>query len=89
MEDADPLDTECTSIVKRLEEARPVLEEMMSLGGAVGSSYGVVHRGKIVHTDSFGYRDHETRLPVDTKKILSHLFHDQGTCQLCSRTVGQ
>lgn len=57
---------------------KPIIEEMLSVSGAVGLSYGILHRGKVVHTESFGYRDYEQKLPVDTQTMFP----------ICSMTKG-
>ncbi|KIM98635.1 hypothetical protein OIDMADRAFT_202404 [Oidiodendron maius Zn] len=57
-------------IIKRLALLRPTIEEMMSRTGTAGLTYGVVHHGEIIHTENFGYRDVEERLPVNEDTIF-------------------
>lgn len=57
-------------LTQRLETTRPIIEKILSLSGTVGLSYGILHEGKIVHTESFGLRDHDRKLPVDEETIF-------------------
>jgi CubicO group peptidase (beta-lactamase class C family) len=57
-------------IVKRLASLRPTIEEMVSLSGTAGLTYGVIYRGHIIHTENFGYRDVENKLPVNEDTIF-------------------
>ncbi|KAJ4294335.1 hypothetical protein N0V90_008025 [Kalmusia sp. IMI 367209] len=57
-------------LVKRLAAVRPTIEEVLILTGTAGIKYGVIHRGYIVHTESFGYRDTDQKLPVDEDTIF-------------------
>lgn len=66
------------STVSRLEGIKPVIEEIMSISGAVGLSYGIIHHGQVIHTANSGFRDYENKLPVDSKTIFS----------ICSMTKG-
>ena len=58
------------ALTQRLESARPLIEEILSLSGTVGLSFGLVHEGKVVHTESFGLRDHSKSLPVNEETIF-------------------
>lgn len=58
---------EFRSATERLELIKPTIENMMSIGRAMGFSYGIIHRGKVLHTESFGHRYYAKELPVDTK----------------------
>ena len=58
------------TLTQRLESARPVIEKIPPLSGSVGLSYEVLHEGKIVHTESFGFRDHDKTFPVDEETIF-------------------
>lgn len=66
------------SIVSRFVSIKPVIQEILSISGAVGLSYGILHQGQVVHTESFGYRDHEQKLPVDSQTMFP----------ICSMTKG-
>lgn len=44
-------------IVNRLTALRPNVEDIMSLTGSAGLTYGVIHQGEVIHTENFGYRD--------------------------------
>ena len=65
-------------IVSRLKAIRPTIEEMLSIAGSVGLSYGVVHKGTMVHLDNFGYRNVEEKLPVNENTMFP----------ICSMTKG-
>lgn len=65
-------------IVSRLKGIRPTIEEILSIAGSVGLSYGVVHNGNMVHVDNFGYRNLEEKLPVDENTMFP----------ICSMTKG-
>ena len=58
------------TLTQRLEKTRPVIERILSLSGTVGLSYGLVHEGSVVHTGSFGLRDHSKKLPVNEETIF-------------------
>lgn len=66
------------SMVSRLVGIKPVIEEIMSISGAVGLSYGIIHHGQVLHTANFGFRDYEEKLPVDSKTMFV----------ICSMTKG-
>ena len=57
-------------IVKRLTSLRPTIEEMMALTGTAGLTYGVVHHRDIIHTENFGFRNVEEKLPVNEDTIF-------------------
>lgn len=69
---------ESEAAIGRLAMIKPTIEKMMSIGGAVGFCHGVVHQGKIIHKQSFGYRGYDKKLPVDTKTVFP----------ICSMTKG-
>jgi CubicO group peptidase (beta-lactamase class C family) len=69
---------EVESLVSRFVGVRNVINEIMSISGAVGLSYGVIHQGKVVYLDNFGLRDRENNLPVESKTMFS----------ICSMTKG-
>lgn len=52
-------------VVARLRSVTPIIESIMSISGTVGLTYGVLHEGKVIHQQSFGYRDREKELAVD------------------------
>jgi CubicO group peptidase (beta-lactamase class C family) len=60
--------SEMELLVKQLNSIRLVIEQILLISGTVGLSYGVLHR-KVAHTASFGYRDHEKKLPVNKETI--------------------
>lgn len=66
------------SMVSRFTGIKPMIEEILSVSGVVGLSYGILHQGQIIHTESFGYRDYEQKLPVDTQTMFP----------ICSMTKG-
>ncbi|KAK0126842.1 hypothetical protein ONS95_008421 [Cadophora gregata] len=55
----------------RFRRRRPVLEELMRVGGAPGLSVAVMTRGELVYQDNFGYRDVEAALPVNNETIFA------------------
>ena len=66
---------EVDGIVQRFVGLKPTVEDLLSMSGAVGRCYGIRHQG---HTERFGYRDFEQKLPVDTQNMFS----------ICSMTKG-
>ena len=58
------------TLTQRLDSADPVIERILSLSGTVGLSYGLLHEGEIVHTKSFGFREHDKELPVNEETIF-------------------
>jgi CubicO group peptidase (beta-lactamase class C family) len=66
------------SCVLRFVGIRNIINEILSISGAVGLSYGVIHHGRVIHIESFGFRDHQKRLPVESKTMFS----------ICSMTKG-
>ena len=60
---------ESAQAVKRLVAAKSMIENMLSICGTVGLSYGVIHHGKFLYADNFGFRDHEKKLPVNEETI--------------------
>ncbi|EON63642.1 hypothetical protein W97_02870 [Coniosporium apollinis CBS 100218] len=58
------------AIKSRLTAIRPVIEEILTAAGTVGLAYGVIHEGKIVHTDNAGFSDLERKLPVNEETIF-------------------
>ena len=65
----NPMDAKST--VSRLEGTKPVIEEIMTISGAVGLSYGKTHHSQIIRTANFGFRNHEEKMPIDSKTKLS------------------
>ena len=65
-------------MVSRLVGIKPVIEDIMSISGAVGLSYGIIHHGQVLHTASFGFRNYEEKLSVDSKTMFA----------ICSMTKG-
>jgi CubicO group peptidase (beta-lactamase class C family) len=61
--------SEMELLVKRLNSIRLVIEQILLISGTVGLSYGVLYHRKVAHTASFGYRDHEKKLPVNKETI--------------------
>ncbi|KAL8708942.1 MAG: hypothetical protein Q9220_006274 [cf. Caloplaca sp. 1 TL-2023] len=58
------------TLIQRLEAAKPTIQQILKLSGTVGMSYGILHEGKVVHTESFGFRDYGKKLSVDEKTIF-------------------
>ena len=57
-------------IARRLIALRPVTKELMSIAGTAGLSLGVLHCGEIIYSDNFGFRDVESKLPVDDNTVF-------------------
>lgn len=57
-------------LVQALKSLRPTIEEILGISGTVGLSYGVLHEGRLLHQDSFGWRDAEQKLPVNEETIF-------------------
>ncbi|KAG4415579.1 hypothetical protein IFR04_011299 [Cadophora malorum] len=55
---------------KRLSQQRSTIEEIVRLTGTAGLTYGVIQRGKVIHTENFGYRDVDKKEPVDEYTIF-------------------
>ena len=54
----------------RLSALHPTIQELMSIAGTVGLSLGVVHNDKLIHTANFGFRDYDSKLPVNDESIF-------------------
>ncbi|KAJ9666920.1 hypothetical protein H2201_003054 [Coniosporium apollinis] len=61
---------EIDAIKLRLTAIRPAIEEILTTAGTVGLAYGVIHEGKIVHTDNVGFSDLERKLPINEETIF-------------------
>lgn len=70
------MDTE--AVVSRPKRIRNVINIIISVSGAVFLSYGVIHHGKVVLIGSFGFRDRDKRLQVESKTMFA----------ICSLTKG-
>jgi CubicO group peptidase (beta-lactamase class C family) len=66
------------TIRSRFLALRPEIEQIMTAAGVAGLTYGIFHQGQLVHTDNFGYRDVEKRLPIDEDTMFP----------ICSMTKG-
>ncbi|KAF2250939.1 beta-lactamase/transpeptidase-like protein [Trematosphaeria pertusa] len=58
------------AVVKRLAALRPAIEEMLSLTGTAGLTYGGVYRSEVIHIENFRYRDVGQKLPVNEDTIF-------------------
>ncbi|KAI9699592.1 MAG: hypothetical protein M1820_007091 [Bogoriella megaspora] len=56
--------------IKRLESLKPTITRMLSSSSTAGLSYRVLHHGKVIHIDNFGFRDVDRRLAVDEQTIF-------------------
>ncbi|KAJ8125495.1 hypothetical protein O1611_g8144 [Lasiodiplodia mahajangana] len=63
---------------ERLKAIRPQINQMMSIAGTAGLSYGVMLRGEVVIMENFGYRDVENKIAPDEETIFP----------ICSMTKG-
>ena len=79
------IDEEPLAVVSRLIAARPVIEHILSICGTVGLSYGVIHHGKLVHMDNFGFRDLEKKVLIDEETMFPICSMTKG---LVSSTLG-
>jgi CubicO group peptidase (beta-lactamase class C family) len=43
---------------ERLRGLHPTIEKILSISGSAGASIGILHNGKVAHTDNFRFRDH-------------------------------
>ena len=57
-------------IVNRVTALRLVIEEMLARTGTAGLTYGIIYQGEVVHTEHFGYRDIDKKLPVNGDTIF-------------------
>ena len=58
------------AVIHRLMALRSVIEEMLSRTGPAGLTYGIIYEGDVVHTENFGYRDVDLKLPVNEHTIF-------------------
>ena len=55
---------------RRLELVRPVMQSYVDRGVYSGISTLIARRGKVVHSEQFGWRDKEARLPMSADTIF-------------------
>ena len=53
-----------------MKALKPVIDEIATRSGTAGLTYGIIYRGTMLHTDSFGYRDVDRKLPVDEDTVF-------------------
>jgi CubicO group peptidase (beta-lactamase class C family) len=63
------VDAQVKNMIQNLRNLRPMIEEICSVSGSAGVSVGILHHGKPVFTDNFGFRDVEARIPPDENTI--------------------
>lgn len=56
-------------ILTNLQALQPVIQEILSISGSPGARVGILHRGKVIYTEGFGYRDVANQLPPDDNTI--------------------
>ena len=56
-------------IKDRLQALHPTIEKILAVSGTAGASIGVVHKGQVLHTDHFGFRDHARQNAPDSDTI--------------------
>lgn len=64
--------SEDTSLLSRLQDLRPALEQIRQISGTAGISIGVLHHGQVVYKDNLGYRDIAAGETADSQ-TLYHL----------------
>lgn len=57
------------TVAERLQSVRPAISELFVTSGCPGLSLGVLHQGRLVHTEHFGCRDISTDSPPNDKTI--------------------
>ncbi|KAK0124142.1 hypothetical protein ONS95_009125 [Cadophora gregata] len=62
-------------LTQRLTEAHTQITQLLSICGAPGIAYGIIHHGVLLSTDACGYRDVESRLSPnkDTKFLIGSI----------------
>lgn len=60
-----------TSLLSRLQDLRPVLEQIRQTSGTAGVSIGVLHHGHVVYKDNLGYRDVEAKTAADSQTLYN------------------
>lgn len=58
------------ALKRRLENVLPDARQIMNIGGTPGAAIAVIHHNNLIHTEYIGFRDTESRLPVDEKTIF-------------------
>jgi CubicO group peptidase (beta-lactamase class C family) len=53
------------ALLERLKALTPAIKEICKVSGTPGVSIGVLHRGKVIYTANFGYRNVAKKLPPD------------------------
>lgn len=52
--------------IQRLENIRPLIQEICEVSSSSGLSLGVLHEGQVLYRDNFGHRDVESREPPNS-----------------------
>lgn len=63
--------TEVQADIGRLENARPLIQEICKASSSSGLSLGVLHRGQVLYRDNFGHRDVESGEPPDSDTLYN------------------
>ena len=58
--------TEMRADIQRLENIRPLIQEICEVSSSSGLSLGVLHQGQVLYRDNFGHRDVESREPPNS-----------------------
>lgn len=56
-------------LVSRLKALSPTINELVKVSGAPGASIGILHDGKVIHTEGFGFYDIKNQLVPDENTI--------------------
>jgi len=76
--------------LERIKAVAATISEIIKVSGCPGATIGILHHDEVLHTEGFGFRDVENRLPPDENTIyylnsLSKTF----TASMIARLVEQ
>ena len=63
--------TEIQADIQRLENIRPLIQEICETSRSSGLSLGVLHQGRVLYRDNFGYRDVESGKPPNSDTLYN------------------
>ncbi|KAK5991154.1 Protein flp-like protein [Cladobotryum mycophilum] len=55
--------------LQRLDQVHPLIDKICNSSGVAGASIGVIHKGNLIDTYNFGYRDVEKQLPTTSDTV--------------------
>ncbi|KAJ9604889.1 hypothetical protein H2200_010278 [Cladophialophora chaetospira] len=56
-------------LISRIKSLRPLVQEICRISGTAGASIGIIHHGKVLLYENFGYRDDENKKAPDENTI--------------------